>query len=449
MAAGKPKVVVLLDVRRWWAVAAMLVNCWAAQACDTPVCQYTLEHWRRDPYRVYYFYQEAEDPDDAQVNQYLEQVTAGSDTGANLAFQRVDVSTLGSVSPGEDQGLTIASPEWVWKRHTSQELPLHVVADPKGLDLFAGRLSLSDAQAMVSSPKRAELARLLCRGKQGVLLILRGHEVAENAPEIQTARQVVEEAAQQQFDVGLVEVARDDPQETWFVRQLLHVEDDLQDINGTMVFGVFGRGHVLEPYLGKGITEENLSELVAFMNGPCSCEIKEGSAGVDLLTSWNWNEHVVESPEADEKPLNSLLAGIEDTADAQAATDVEKVEVAEQPGAPTDRLPLNGQPATGEPAKPEPASDAKTETESRKETAAVSLPAEPEDLMPAPVRSPEAEARQPVSQADSCELSAQTQAQEARSFASVWSLRLGLGLIAGLILVVAVGFVLINRARQS
>jgi hypothetical protein len=85
-----------------------------------------------------------------------------------------------------------------------------------------------------------------------------------------------------------LEVHRDDPAERWLVRMLLAVEDDLHEIDEPMIFGCYGRGRAMEPYLGEGITQENLLMLIGYMTGSCSCEIKELNPGMDLLTAWDW-----------------------------------------------------------------------------------------------------------------------------------------------------------------
>ncbi len=44
----------------------------------------------------------------------------------------------------------------------------------------------------------------------------------------------------------------------------------------------------MEPYIGKGITPDNLVEVVSFLAGACSCLVKEQNPGVDLLVKWDW-----------------------------------------------------------------------------------------------------------------------------------------------------------------
>jgi hypothetical protein len=91
-------------------------------------------------------------------------------------------------------------------------------------------------------------------------------------------------------ELGLIEVSRSDPAEQWLIRAMMTVEPDLAGlVDQPMVFGVFGRARVLEPFVGKGITVDNLTQLVDFVTGACSCQVKDANPGVDLLTAWNWD----------------------------------------------------------------------------------------------------------------------------------------------------------------
>jgi len=265
-------------------------------ACDIPVYEYTLTMWQRDPYEVLYLYRGTQDPKDKQVNDYLERTEWGRDSNANFVFTPADVATL-------DQGQGRALARQVWEWHKSRDLPFHVVLTPRGAELFTGRLDVSTVKAMVQSAKRKDLATQLCQGKHGLLLLLLGPDDGENASARKAVRDAVAEAKKEGVEVGQLEVERDDKSEKWLVDQLLCVEEDLKEIQRPMVFGTFGRGHVLEPFVGKGITHGNMLDLLAFMNGPCSCEIKAASPGMDLLTDWDWEAQVSGWPAEEEAAI--------------------------------------------------------------------------------------------------------------------------------------------------
>jgi len=91
-------------------------------------------------------------------------------------------------------------------------------------------------------------------------------------------------------ELGLVKVARDDPQEQWLIRSLFAMEAELKTEDVPMTFLVYGRCRALLPYLGEGITRENLLYEIEFITGACSCTVKEQNPGVDLLARQNWQE---------------------------------------------------------------------------------------------------------------------------------------------------------------
>ncbi|HJN17689.1 MAG TPA: hypothetical protein QGH10_19445, partial [Armatimonadota bacterium] len=273
-------------LRTWatWLACALFVFVLApivALACETPVYEYTIHMWQRDPYRVWYFHDGGEDPADKPVNDLLD---AALDRDANLSFLSVDINKL------DDVGYQFQRE--VYEAHKDQPLPLHVLLTPRGTAMGAERLTVESAKALMDSPKRRQMNELLCEGKQGGMVLLLGENDQANTDARQAVEAAAEEAKADGQDVGVTEVSRDDPAERWHVEQLLNLEDDLHEFDEPMVFGMFGRGHALEPYLGRGITRENLMELVSFMGGPCSCEIKATAPGLDILTQLDWESEL-------------------------------------------------------------------------------------------------------------------------------------------------------------
>jgi hypothetical protein len=329
----------------------LLLTAVGVHACDTPVYAYTMQMWAPDAYHVFYFHDGAEDPADRDVNRFLAEAAQDPDGKTNLRFESVDVSsppTSGVVAT-------------IWKRNQSRKLPLHVVVSPRGLDIAGERLTVSGAKAMLHSPKRDKLAELLCEGKHGVMLLLLGANADENATAQATVKAAAEEAAKSGADVGVLEIRRNDAAEKWFVRQMLAVEDDLNDLNNTMLFGVFGRGHIIEPFVGRGISHDNMLELAAFMGGPCSCEVKETAPGTDLLMTYNWDQASVEWTAAQgyaEIPYMEVPAAPADEAaaatpvDAPAAKPAKPAQPAAKPGKPAPPAAATKPPAP--PVKPEP-----------------------------------------------------------------------------------------------
>ena len=437
--------------------AAMLLPV-EAQACDTPVYQYTIQMWQRDPYHVYCFYRGPEETAATPVNQYLDRVAQGTQGHANLVFTGVNVNKLDSLEYTDQD-------RRIWLRYQSRPLPLYVILTPRRTELFVGSLELDEAQALIDSPKRRQIAEQLCQGKHGLLLLLLGPNEAENATAQKTVRGVFAEAEAQGVQIGIVEVRRNDSQEQWLVQQLLRLEDDLADLDSTMVFPVFGRGHVLEPYVGRGITRENLLELVAFMGGPCSCQVKASSAGMDLLTSHDWRSQVANWPQPAEAPLPSLLFDIPLAADTEASASApvpgadadgqKKSPRADQP--PVDVKLVASAPAHKEEGHSSPGPDAehgqKPESQTKEKggenTSAAAAPAaQPLPNATPPTGSHQLHQVEPDPTGLSPQLAPELHIEESPSLGSLLSERLGVALAAAMLLVVAVGSAIIWRRRE-
>jgi hypothetical protein len=89
--------------------------------------------------------------------------------------------------------------------------------------------------------------------------------------------------------ITVVELSRNSKEEAHFASLLLNVEDDLKGIQEPMLFGVFGRFKALEPLLGRGISEENISLMIDYLTAECSCLIKDDLPGTDILFTDKWD----------------------------------------------------------------------------------------------------------------------------------------------------------------
>ncbi len=282
------------------AVAIALSGEKRGTACDTPVYRYAMYNWTPSFYHVLYVHEKSEDEADVAVNGMLDDAGRGQ-AAANILFRRIDVANEDALAaePREVQA-AIAQLEDVPR-------PFHLIFSPRGSVLFADRLDTDAAKQLLDSPARQQIASLLDAGNAGVLLLFKTGSDEANAAAESEVRAAIERASageivpftlggpevvdpedEQSLRVGLVVVDPHDPDESWLTTMLLGVEDDLDDYEEPMVFGVYGRGRASWPYLGGGIQAENLNECIAFMSGACSCEVKEQNPGMDLLIEWNW-----------------------------------------------------------------------------------------------------------------------------------------------------------------
>jgi len=288
-------------------LAMTLASLPMAEGCDVPVHRYILVRWEREDYRAYYFYKTDEEKADREVNEFLADASGGFGRRVNLAFRALDVDKLTNNAAAEED-------RKVWKEHASQKLPFHLVLTPRGTPLFRGRLDLPAARAMIQSPVRTEIARQLCEGKGGVLLLLAGDDQKESQNVQKDVRWVLERAKEEQkLDVGFLRLAVKAPREEWLIRSLLAAADLRPESKQPVLFGICGRARVLTFLAGREITRRGIIECVRTMNGDCSCELKEANPGVDLLTDWDWEGAIAGLPPVTEEPLRSVLLGFDDS----------------------------------------------------------------------------------------------------------------------------------------
>ena len=106
-------------------------------------------------------------------------------------------------------------------------------------------------------------------------------------------------------------ISRLDSAEEPFLQMLLNLEDDLGEYaDEPMAFPVFGRGRILEPLIGLGLTYDNVVEHSAYLTGACSCEVKDQNPGIDLLMSMNWDAAM----EGSQVIIDKMLPPLEGTA---------------------------------------------------------------------------------------------------------------------------------------
>jgi len=231
-----------------------------------------------------------------------------------------------------------------WEKHAGEKQPIHLVFTSWG-DLIAGeRLDAPAVRALVQSPLRTKIAQSLSSGHAAVFLLFAGKDAAATAQAQKAVQEAIAQAAKgrlggdpaeespspsadsaatapasesqdpaptrpRQFKIGLVTLQRTDPAEKWLIQTLLTVERDMPEVAGLpMVFPVFGRGRVLAPCIGKGITVENLCGQLEVVTGPCSCTVRAQNPGVDLLFCWDWDA-TAEAMAREEQSLADQQAG--------------------------------------------------------------------------------------------------------------------------------------------
>lgn len=157
--------------------------------------------------------------------------------------------------------------------------------------LFSTYKNSTELDNLASSPLREQIAAELMAGKLCVMVYLK----TENPEKDAKGRAILQKALDSSpFGkiITLTELSRNSKEEAHFASMLLNIEDDLKSIQEPMLFGVFGKFKALEPLLGKGISEENIRLMIAYLTAECSCLIKDDLPGTDILFSGSWDNPV-------------------------------------------------------------------------------------------------------------------------------------------------------------
>ncbi len=298
---------------RWfyWIVIAgvmTLGSVLSARACDTPVYRYAMYRWFPAPYEVYYFYQDKMSDSATAIKKIIDKNQEIEGPIANIVFLPVDLN--------KDKELTSVPPDIkeAWQKQEKPTIPNYLISSPFGLHLYMGKLEESELEPLVDSPVRQQIGKQLAQGKAGVFILLKGEDEKANENADKILKSVVRDVSSGKVElymmpsygppdgadagadavpphpqVGMVELKRDDPKEKWLAKTLLSLEPDLLAEKGPIVFLIYGRGRALFSCLGKGIVRDNLLQDVEFITGACSCTVKDGNPGIDLLMRFDWD----------------------------------------------------------------------------------------------------------------------------------------------------------------
>jgi hypothetical protein len=316
--------------RCWIAVitsALFLLSPSSAYACSTPVFRYAMERWPADYYDGVLIHKgPLADDNPASVLLQSEQAEF-----LNLRLSKIDLES--TTSEQADLG-----PAESLKSHLGVEVPKTLPAlvlwyplcKGRAAPFWTGQFTPATVKALIQSPKRKELARRLTDGQTAVWIFIESGNGAKDKAakqlleqELASATKELEEMAPAlaeelempglSYEFSVLPVSRSDPKERMFLEMLLKSEPDLDEYSDEpIVFPTFGRGRTLFALVGEGINVDNLREAIAFITGPCGCEVKMLNPGVDLLMAENWDAAVMqfyqEFYETAEEPLPELTS---------------------------------------------------------------------------------------------------------------------------------------------
>ena len=281
------------------AFALFVLGAARAMACPIPVFQYALENWPADPYELTVYQRGALSKEGHGALEMLQAAAARETVCANIKLAVHDLDKDTDIE-GPAQTVSLPFLQVRYPRHS----PLR---DP----VWSGSLSPESVQSVLHSPVREKLGSLLLARKTAVWVLLEGQERARNDAAFAILRQelarlektlVLPSSAEWEdqtvtiyntISFDIIRLRRDDPNEQVLIQTLLRSEKDLVELGAVpMVFPIYGRGLVLYALVDKGINRWTIEDAGTFLTGPCSCQIKAGNPGLDLLLSVDWEAQV-------------------------------------------------------------------------------------------------------------------------------------------------------------
>ncbi len=318
----------------------------SASACSIPVFRYAMERWPADYYEAVLIHRGQLTEDQKQLLNELRQEdsevdppTAGfNQNPALLGLLNLRVVEVNLAEVPEEKVKSLLGPNLP---ETLPELALwYPWQRGRTPPVWQGPFTSSTVKALLESPTRKKLAERLIEGETAVWVFIEsGNADKDKAAlrlleqELETAARELKEQAQSTpdefgvpevtYSFSTLSVSRSDPNERMLLTLLLNSEPDLDEYSDEPVtFPVFGRGRALYALIGEGITVDNIRETIAFLVGPCGCEIKMLNPGVDLLMAANWDAAAMRFYEEFYETYDEVpeLTGVMPEAPAEAGT---------------------------------------------------------------------------------------------------------------------------------
>ncbi len=305
----------------------------SAFACSIPVFRYAMERWPADYYEAVLIHRGQLTEDQKQLLNELRQEDSEVEAFLNLRVVEVNLAEV-----PEEKVKSLLGP------NLPETLPELVLWYPwqrgRTPPVWQGRLTPSTVAALLQSPTRQKLAERLIEGQTAVWVFIEsGNADKDKAAlrlleqELETVIRELKEEAESMpddldspeltYEFSILPFSRSDPNEHMLLTLLLNSEPDLDEYSDEpIIFPVFGRGRALYALVGEGITMDNIRETIAFLIGPCGCEIKMMNPGVDLLMAANWDAAAMRFYEEFYETYDEVpeLTGVMPEAPAEAGT---------------------------------------------------------------------------------------------------------------------------------
>ncbi len=336
-------------------------------ACSVPVFRYALERWQADSYALIVVHVKALTDTQKKAVDVVNSFTR--DEGG---FANVYATTVNILAETNSPVL-----RYIPEKHPAY--PAMFLFYPRSFGkpkiIWQAELNKNNAEKIVSSKLRQELTDEILRGRTTTWLLVESGDKEQDDKAYNTMKKtltILQEAIvlpagvattsgdvtgvpegeeayidpinQLRFSIPLqisfsiVKLAKDNKDEEVLRRMLINMKDDLHEYaDQTMVYPVFGRGRILKPLIGEGITEDNITDMTYYLGGACSCEVKAQNPGIDLLFNVNWDSRLDGYTVVEDRELPPL-SGIADIIGQEPAPvpedKPEEIEEVEEPVAP-------------------------------------------------------------------------------------------------------------------
>ena len=312
--------------------------------CQVPVFRYALERWEADPFRLQVVYREPLDPGFGKILEGISGERSTHTPPLNLEIEVLDVNKLTAVQQLSVVGLDRIA--------AFPAILLHPPASWGGFPPLVFEATKASLQRILDSPARQRCVDGLLAGESAVwVLIESGDETADQAayeqlehalnrasqeikiPDGVVLHDEIEKAGDEvnlddvlrssiplKISFKIERLKRNDPAEQAFIAILAGPSG--VGSGGPVIVPVFGRGRTPGPVPASAVTEERIVQACAYLCGACSCLVKSGNPGYDLLLRAEWHEHLQGGLVVIEKSLPPLpgVGGLTDFARSGVAT---------------------------------------------------------------------------------------------------------------------------------
>jgi len=294
-----------------------------------PVFRYALERWEADSFRLQVVHRK---PLPAPLEKRLLRIQSELDAApppANLELEVLDLDKINETQQMAVPGLDLVrhDPAFLLQPPKSwgpDARPIALKADESTLaqildsparsrcveDLLAGQSAVwflvESGDAGADKAAEESLRRALDRAQEEIEIPEGVHCATdtESLPEDVNLDDVLRSSIPLQISFKIERLRRDDPAEQVFLKLLAGPAGALPD--GPVIVPVFGRGRSLGPAPASGMPEERIVQACAYLCGACSCQVKSGNPGYDILFRAPWSEHLQEGLVVIDKELPPL-----------------------------------------------------------------------------------------------------------------------------------------------